>query len=66
MTNETVVFDLPNNMRITVGSVSRRRDRSDARFAVWYEEQSYDGAAGATEISDTPLGQFLLKHVDEI
>jgi hypothetical protein len=66
MTNETVVFDLPNNMRITVGSVFPKRDQSDSRLAVWYEEKDYDGAAGATEISDTPLGQFLLKHVDEI
>lgn len=65
MTNKSSVFDLPNNMRITVGSVSRKRDGADARFAVWYEEQPYDGAAGATEITETPLGQFLLKHVHE-
>jgi hypothetical protein len=64
--DEPIVFDLPDNMRITVGSVSRMRDRSDARLAVWYEEQPYDGAAGATEISETPLGQFLLKHAHEL
>lgn len=64
--NETIVFDLPNNMQISVGPVWRKRDQSDARLAVWYEEQPYDGAAGATEITDTPLGQFLLKHVHEL
>jgi hypothetical protein len=64
--NKTIVFELPNNMRITVGSVWRMLDRSDARLAVWHEEQPYDGAAGATEISETPLGQFLLKHVHEL
>jgi hypothetical protein len=53
-------------MQITVGSVSRKRDQSDSRLAVWYEEKDYDGAAGATEISDTPIGQFLLKHADEL
>jgi hypothetical protein len=53
-------------MRISVGSVSRKRDRSDARLVVWYEEQPCDGAAGATEITDTPLGRFLLKHVHEL
>ena len=46
--------------------MSRKQDQSDARLAVWYEEKAYDGAAGATEISDTPLGQFLLKHADEL
>lgn len=66
MTNETVVFHLPNNMRISIGPVWHKVNQSDARLAVWYEEQPYEGAAGATEITETSLGQFLLKHLHEL
>lgn len=59
-------FDLPGDMQITIGPVSRKKDGSDTRMAVWYEEKPTDGAAGATEITNTPLGQFLLKHADEL
>jgi hypothetical protein len=55
------VFELPGNMQISVGYISSKKDGSDRRLAVWFEEKPTDGAAGAVEITNTPLGQFLLR-----
>ncbi|MGA8490290.1 MAG: hypothetical protein WB711_07700 [Terriglobales bacterium] len=56
-----VTIDLPGENEISIGYQSQRKDKTDARLHVWFGEREYDGAQGVMDITDTPLGQMLIK-----